>query len=80
MDGCQTVPFGKHSQAFQDLFWVMVQSIKYCPFILNKNGSTDFAFQALSAFACPAVSNDVPVIHFAITRTVPIPAKRTCKG
>jgi hypothetical protein len=62
MDGGQTGPFGKHRQAFEDLFEVMLRSIKYGPFILHKNFSADFAFQTLSAFGSSAVSNDVSVI------------------
>jgi hypothetical protein len=47
MDGCQTVPFGKHCQAFQDFGWASMQAIKYGPFITYKNSPTDFAFQTL---------------------------------
>ena len=78
MDGCQTVPFGKHSQAFQDFFWAMMQAVKYGPFIPYEYSATDFAFQTLRALVSATIPDYVSVIYFAIARTVSIPTKRTC--
>ena len=78
MDGCQTIPFSKQSQAFQYLFWAMVQFVKYSPFISYKNTAECFAFQTLRALVSATIPDYVSVIYFAIARTVSIPTKRTC--
>lgn|SRR5690606_1466851 len=77
MDGGKAISFRKHSQTFEDLFWAVMQAIKDSPFISYKYSATCFAFQTLRALGSAAVSDYVSVIHFAIVRTVFIPAKRT---
>jgi hypothetical protein len=80
MDGCQTVSFSKQRQAFQYLFWAMVQFIKYGPFISHKNTAAYFAFQTLCALGSTTLSHDVSMIHFAAAYTPFIPTKRTCES
>jgi len=62
-------PFGKHSQAFQDFFWAMMQAVKYGPFIPYEYSATDFAFQTLRALVSATIPDYVSVIYFAIART-----------
>ena len=77
MDSGQAVPFGKHSQTFKDLLLVMMQAIKYGPFIFHEYSAAGFAFQTLRTLGSAAVPDYVYIIHFAIVRTGSIPAKRT---
>jgi hypothetical protein len=77
MDGGQAVPFGKHSQTFKDLRWAVMQAIKYSPSISHEHSAARFAFQTLRALGSAAVPDYISMIHFAIVRTVFIPAKRT---
>jgi len=77
MDGGKAISFRKHSQTFEDLFWAMMQAIKDGPFISHEYSATGFAFQTLRALRSATVSDYVSMIHFAIVRTVFIPAKRT---